>query len=284
MPKAHLITRLPGYALLLAALLPVMGAAASPLQLEGHKTQGGVLVGTVPAGSQVRLDDERLRVNRYGQFVVGFDRDAGPNARLLVDLPDGQQYQRELSIEQRQYDIQHIDGLPPAQVTPPQEVLDRIRRESAAIGQARRVDSDRSDFTGDWIWPAAGRITGVFGSQRILNGEPRRPHYGLDIAAPIGTPVYAPNAGEVVLVQMDNYYSGHTLIIDHGHELTSTYIHLEAIHVEEGQVVEQGQHIADIGETGRATGPHLDWRLNWRGRRMDPMLVMPSDTPPPQEQ
>jgi biotin carboxyl carrier protein len=268
-----------GIALLgLSAVL--LAQPATALSLQGDMVQGGLIIGQTQPGNRVMLDGEVLKVTDSGHFVFGFDRDAPASARLEVDAPNGERQQRDLSISAREYDIQRIDGLPPAKVTPPDEVLDRIRRESAAIGAARRIDSERLDFFGQWVWPAAGRISGVFGSQRVLNGQPRRPHYGLDIAAPTGTAVYAPKAGKVVLAQSDNYYSGHTLILDHGHQLTSTYIHLHSMAVSVGDLVEQGQKIGEVGATGRVTGPHLDWRLNWRGRRMDPMLVMPSDTPP----
>lgn len=260
--------------LLWLLLWPLTALAADPVSLRGPLQQGGMIIGKAPPGTRVALDGEPLRVAPGGDFVFGFGRDHGPAAELKAWLPDGSSWQRSLSIEPREYAIQRIDGLPPKKVTPDPEALARIRQESAAAAAARRTDDPRLDFLVDFIWPARGPISGVYGSQRILNGEPRRPHYGVDVAAPTGTPVIAPAPGVVTLAHPDMYFSGGTLILDHGHGLSSSFLHLSRIEVREGQRVEQGQKIGEIGATGRVTGPHLDWRMNWFRERIDPQLLV----------
>lgn len=254
-------------------LLGLMTArAATPaLTLDGDLRQGGLVFGQAPPGTGVLLDGEALRVDARGRFLLGFDRDAASRAELTLKLPDGRLERRELRIAARDYDVQRIDGLPQRKVSPRSaEDLARIRRDAALVRQARERDDDRADFSSGFLWPARGRISGVYGSQRILNGEPRRPHYGVDIAAPVGSPVRAPAAGIVTLAEPDLFFSGGTLILDHGHALSSTFLHLSRLLVEVGDRVEQGELIAEIGATGRVTGPHLDWRMDWRGRKLDP--------------
>jgi murein DD-endopeptidase MepM/ murein hydrolase activator NlpD len=160
-------------------------------------------------------------------------------------------------------------------VTPPKEVLDRIRNDAAQVRAARATDRAVADFRSGFVWPATGIITGVYGSQRILNGKPRQPHYGIDIAAATGTPVVAPADGVITLAATDHYYTGGTVILDHGHGLSSTFIHLDRVDVAVGDRLEQGQPIGTVGASGRATGPHLDWRINWFDRRLDPAYLVP---------
>jgi murein DD-endopeptidase MepM/ murein hydrolase activator NlpD len=191
-----------------------------------------------------------------------------------VTLPNGETLKRDLAIRQREYEIQRIDGLPQEQVTPPQEVLDRIYAESALLEDTRSIDDPRTDFKNGFIWPVIGPITGVYGSQRVLNGEPRSPHYGIDIAAPTGTKVAAPADGVVTLAHPDMYFSGGTLVLDHGHGLSSSFVHLSRILVEKGERVHQGDVIAEVGATGRVTGPHLHWGMNLFDARIDPGLLM----------
>lgn len=231
--------------------------------------QGGLLIGQIESGSRVWLDDKELRVANDGLFILGFGRDA-TQAELMVESPNTKRYRQMINIESRVYEIQRINGLPAAKVNPKGEhVLERIRVEALLVKKARARDDDRQDFKAGFIWPAKGRISGVYGSQRILNGQLKRPHYGVDIAAPTGTLVVAPASGIVTLVQSDLYYSGGTLIIDHGFGLSSTFLHLSEIMVKTGQYIEQGKDIAKIGATGRVTGPHLDWRINWFDVRID---------------
>ena len=268
-----------GAALCLLALDTLLPSAATlaaepGIRLDGPRVQGGLVRGRVPQGSTVEFEGERVRVSRDGWFLIGFGRDAPPKAVLSVTFPDGSRQRYGLVVKPRKYRIQRIDGLPPSKVTPSKKDLVRIRREVALVKRAREVDDLRTDFLGSFRWPVKGIISGVYGSQRILNGEPRRPHYGIDIAAPKGTRVVAPGAGVVTLVHPDMYFSGGTMIVDHGHGLSSAFLHLSRILVKKGQRVKQGQPIAEVGSTGRSTGPHLDWRINLFGRRLDAALLV----------
>ncbi|MDN5870967.1 MAG: M23 family metallopeptidase [Nitrococcus sp.] len=246
------------------------------LDLTGEAIEGGMLIGHTIPGARVRLDGRAVRVSPDGEFVIGFGRNAPEHMLLEIRYPDTSALQRRLTIRQRRYRVQRIDGLPPREVTPGKEELERIRRESAQIHQARAVDSARTDFDGEWIWPVIGTITGVYGSQRILNGKPRSPHTGVDIAAPAGTPVRAPAAGVVSFAAEDLFFSGGTVILDHGHGISTTYVHLRRIFVHIGEAVQKGQGLGEVGATGRATGPNLHWGLNWFDRRLDPTLLVPS--------
>lgn len=259
----------------LLGLFAACALQAAPLALQGDLVQGGLVFGETDPGNRVFLDGAPIRVSRDGHFLLGFGRDATLEHRLDVKRRDQTLVRRILTIAKREYDIQRIDGLPPAKVTPPKHEWERIRQETAMVKRARLRDDPRTDFLGGFIWPAQGKISGVYGSQRILNGEPRRPHFGVDIAAPVGTPVYAPADGIVTLAHPDMYYSGGTLILDHGHRLSSSFLHLNRLLVKEGQRVKQGEPIAEIGATGRVTGPHVDWRINLRDARLDPQLLVP---------
>jgi murein DD-endopeptidase MepM/ murein hydrolase activator NlpD len=220
------------------------------------------------------LDEESILVAEDGRFLIGFGRDSEGPHRLTVHLPDDSIWTQELRPAARSFDIQRIDGLPSEKVTPRPEVLERIREEAALARQARTRRDARIDWDAGFIRPVTGRVTGVYGSQRILNGQPRAAHWGLDIAAPTGTPVQSPAGGIVTLVHSDMYFSGGTLFIDHGHGLVSAFLHLSDILVEPGQRVAQGEIIAEVGATGRATGPHLDWRISLGDVRIDPALLL----------
>jgi len=248
--------------------------ASAPL-LVGDLTQGSLIRGKANPGSRVFLNDKAIKVAQNGEFAIGFGRDAALKQTLSWQTKGQSELQSKvLYLQARDYKIDRIEGVASKYVSPPQEVLSRIRKDNQAIAKARAFDSDILDFTTDFILPAEGRISGVYGSQRVFNGEPKRPHYGLDIANKTGTPVIAPASGIVRLAHDDMYYSGGTLIIDHGFGVSSTFIHLSKIHIEEGQRIEQGQLIAEIGATGRVTGPHLDWRINWFKERLDPALLV----------
>ncbi len=260
--------------IVLAALMP-LASAADDLKLAGTFSQGGLVRGTVPPGTTVQFEGRSVRVSSKGRFLIGFSRDAGPTARLTIRYRDGHSIERSLEIAKRQYKIQRIDGLPRKMVTPPPSVLARIRAENATIAEVRALDTPQDFFESGWMWPAAGRISGVYGSQRILNGKPKQPHYGVDIAAPIGTPVVAPADGVVALAHPDLYYTGGTIILDHGHGLTSALLHLDSVEVAAGDRVRKGQRIATLGKSGRATGPHLDWRINLFNARLDPSFLVP---------
>lgn len=266
--------------LLVSGLLATSAFAdtsATSLQpkLSGEFVQGAMIVGRTLSDAEVTLNGEPLKVGENGYFVFGIGRDDENDIELAVSSANGERWQQQFTIQSREFDIQRVDGLPQRTVTPDPEVQELIRADNVKIGAARNVNSGRLNFTESFIWPAEGRISGVYGSQRILNGNPSAPHWGLDIAAPTGTPVYAPAGGEVRLTAPDMVLSGGTIIIDHGHNIFSSFLHLHAIHVNEGQVVEPGDLIGEIGATGRATGPHLDWRMNWGGVRIDPALLLP---------
>ena len=264
-------------ALLSLGVVPVTATAAADtgVRLDGPRIQGGLLRGQVPPGSTVEYEGAAVRVSKDGWFLVGFGRDAPPEAELVVVFPDGRRERQELTVDRREYQIERIDGLPPRKVTPRSEKdLARIRADVKMVKDARAIDDPRTDFLGGFRWPVTGRISGVYGSQRILNGEPRRPHFGIDIAVPTGTTVAAPADGVVTLVHPDMFFSGGTMIVDHGHGLSSAFLHLSRILVETGERVVQGQAIAEVGATGRSTGPHLDWRINLFGRRLDPSLLV----------
>jgi murein DD-endopeptidase MepM/ murein hydrolase activator NlpD len=255
--------------------LLALNVCAEGLELKGEMTQGSLIRGQVPVGHQVWLNDKALKISPDGYFAFGFGRDAELTQQLKWLDNNGVEHIQPLSLQARTYDIQKIEGIPSKYVSPPKEVSERIRLDNQQIGKARSLNDDRTDFYLDFIWPAEGPISGVYGSQRVFNGVPKRPHFGLDVAGPIGTPVYAPANGIVTLFVPDMYYSGGTMIIDHGHGVSSTFLHLSKGHVESGTIVKQGDLVAEIGATGRVTGPHLDWRINWFKERLDPALLVP---------
>lgn len=266
--------RLLGAALGLVCGLGVLfGAQASELHLEGDLMQGGLLRGQVTPGSAVWLDGRQLRVSADGWFVIGFGRDAMPQAELVVRHPNGREERRALDIVPRRYEVQRIDGLPPRQVTPSEQDLAKIEADAKLIAAAKARDSDGRGFTQAVTWPALGPISGIYGSQRILNGEPRAPHRGVDVAAPAGTPVGAMARGVVSLAEPDMYFTGGTVMIDHGHGLHSIYVHLRDVLVDVGQDVSQGAPLGTVGATGRATGPHLHWGIYWFDQAIDPALL-----------
>ena len=258
----------------LAVLVFGLPAQASELHLEGQLIQGGVVRGQVAPGSAVWLDGRQLRVSTDGWFVFGFGRDAAERAELVVRPPEGRAERRALEVAKRSYRVERVNGLAPREVTPRKEDLARIEADARLIGAAQRRDSDGLGFTQKVAWPVVGRISGVYGSQRILNGAPRAPHRGLDIAAPPGTPVGAMASGVVSLAEADMYFTGGTVMVDHGHGLHSIYAHLRDVLVEAGQDVAQGAVLGTVGSTGRAAGPHLHWGVYWFGQAVDPALLV----------
>ena len=260
--------------LIATALVASASFSAIALELKGHLTQGGLVTGKLENAKSVSLDGKSLKLSPNGDFVFGFGRDADTTHSLKWVDNNGKSHLQSIAITKREYKIDKITGVAKKYVSPPKEVSARISREAVAVRKAREVDSDLLYFLDPVLKPAEGRISGVYGSQRYFNGEPRRPHFGLDIANKTGSPVYAPISGTVVYAEPDLYYSGGTLIIDHGHGITSTYIHLSKLNVKVGDTITQGNKVAEIGATGRVTGPHLDWRFNWKGERLDPALLM----------
>jgi len=250
------------------------------LKIKGEWIQGGLLSGQVEPGSKVTFLGNEVVVSTEGNFILGIGRDAPQSLEVLVESGESQET-FSFPVIQRDYAIQRIEGVESKYVSPPEEVLQRIRNDGVSVTRARKLRDVRADFNGGFIWPSKGPISGVYGSQRVFNGVPKRPHYGVDVAAPVGTPVVAPAAGKITLAK-DLYYSGWTVVLDHGQGLSSSFLHLNKALVKEGDYVEQGQLIAEIGATGRVTGAHLDWRMNWMNQRIDPQrLVVPMETVAP---
>ena len=263
-----------------AGVLLVLAAGASPasaagINLEGIAIQGSLMIGRVEVGAKLWLDDVSVPVARNGEFLLGFGRNAGRRARIKVTFPGGRTASRLLHIEQREFKIERIDGLEPKKVTPSPEDLERIQAEKALINKARARFTEESYFRSGFIWPVQGRVSGVYGSQRVLNGEARAPHLGVDIAAPKGSLVVASADGVVSLAYNGMFFSGNVMVIDHGLGLGTIYAHLERLLVKEGQKVEQGQPIGTVGATGRVTGPHLHWGVNLFRVGLDPALLVP---------
>jgi len=247
--------------------------AKNLMGLPDQLTQGGFYVGKVAPGSRVWLGDQPLRISAEGYYAFGLPWKQGSMVKMTYEAPGGVRTPQRLAVSKQQYDVQHIDGLPPKLVTTPKERLARIAADATRVTQARATDSDSQNFTAAFIWPVRGRISGNFGNHRILNGKPRSPHTGMDIAAPKGTPIVAPLGGVVTMVS-DLYYTGNTLLIDHGFGVSTVFAHMDRVSVKVGQKIQQGDSIGTVGATGRATGPHLHWGLNWYKVRLNPALVL----------
>ncbi|MGB0361298.1 MAG: M23 family metallopeptidase [Endozoicomonas sp.] len=259
--------------LLFGLICLLVSVLVSATGLESQLTPGGLYVGNVPTGGRVFYEDKEVSVAPDGRFIIGFGRDADLDQSYTVLLANGQQRLVLLTLKPREYDIQRLTGIAKKYVSPDERVLSRIRSEAEAVKFARMEDTRLYDFFNGFSWPVKGRISGVYGSQRVYNGKPGRPHYGLDIAVPTGTPVKAPADGIVRLADNDLYYSGGTIIIDHGYGLFSSFLHLSKVSVREGSMIKRGERIGDVGATGRVTGAHLDWRYNWFDKRLDPSLL-----------
>lgn len=259
-----------------AALTTTTRAAAPGLSLTGRFVQGGYAVGRTTPRAVIDLDGQVLTTaSAEGWFVIGFDRDAPPTSKMTITTPDGSASD-ERAVAIGDFDVQRIDGLPPEQVTPTDPaLLERITAENLrkVAGFASQVDLE--GFRDGFILPVAGaRRSARFGGQRILNGESKRPHYGVDLATPVGAPVRAPAGGLVCFAETGLHYEGGLVLVDHGQGLVTAYLHLSKILVPAGTYVKQGQLIAETGKAGRATGPHLCWRMKWRGRNLDPSLLV----------
>ena len=257
-------------------------SAAVPVRV----VQGGIVRGKLPIASQLSLLGDpadaadralsirAVRVGPKGDFVFGIGRDNGGPVRLHLEQPDGTTCDVSVAVTPREWKLERVDGVPESTVEPPPEIAARIEREQADVARARERDDDRDDFSVAFSWPLSGRISGVYGSQRIYNGKPKSPHSGLDVAVPKGRPVLAPAAGIITFAKPDLYLTGGTVLVDHGHGLSSSFLHLSRLDVVVGQRVEQGQAIGLVGATGRATGPHMHWGMNWFGVRVDPQLLV----------
>ena len=243
-------------------------------EFKGKFIQGHFIIGKTDQDSKVFIDIKEIKVSKDGYFAFGLDRDRKYDVTITIKS-NGKTKRIVKRVQKRKYNIQRIDGLDEKKVTPPEEVYERINKENKLIAEARAIDSDLVFFKDNFIIPVNDAvITGVYGSQRILNGIPKWPHYGLDFAQDEGTQVKAMISGTVTLAEPNLYYSGGTLIFDHGHGISTLYMHMHDIFVEKGQKVNQGDIIGTVGSTGRATGPHLDVRLNWFSTRLDPSTVL----------
>jgi murein DD-endopeptidase MepM/ murein hydrolase activator NlpD len=255
-------------------LFALFGITVNALELKGEWQQGGVILGKVPQGTQVEYRGKKLHISPAGEFVIGLGRDAASKANFTTIDSDGSRKEHHFTVKKRSYNIQKVTGVPQQTVEPDPAQVERAKREAQMSADARKGDLPLTFFAQKFEWPLIGPITGVYGSQRFYNGVPNSPHYGVDIAKPVGALVKAPAGGVVTLVHPDMFFSGGTLIIDHGHGLSSTFIHLSEVLVKKGDAITQGQTIAKVGKTGRATGPHLDWRMNWFEERVDPQLLV----------
>jgi murein DD-endopeptidase MepM/ murein hydrolase activator NlpD len=242
--------------------------------LDGAATQGGVVLGIAPPGTRtLTLAGSAVPVASDGRFILGFDRDAGTTAALVATLADGRTVTRTIEVAPRAWRIERLDTLPRVS-QPSAEFARRRTAELAQIAAARRQDHAVDGWRRRFGWPAFGRISGLFGAQRVYKGEPGSYHSGIDIALPTGAPVVAPEEGVVILAADAPFtLEGNLLMIDHGMGLNSAFLHLSRIDVAVGDRVQRGQAIGAVGATGRATGPHLHWGLMLRGARIDPLLV-----------
>lgn len=254
--------------------MPAPGIQAPRIVFPTQVQQGAMVIGKVPAGSRVHYAGHDLHVTGYGSVVFGVGRDQADPVQVQVTPPNSAAQTFTIQVAPRDWPVERINGVPPKTVDPPPAIAARIKREQAQVTAARTRNDPRADFAQTFIRPAQGRISGRFGNQRIYNGSPRAPHSGMDIAAPNGTPVQAPAAGVVSFAETDLYLTGGTLVLDHGHGISSNFLHLSRIDVKVGDHVEQGQAIAAVGSTGRSTGPHLHWGMNWFDVRIDPLLVL----------
>ena len=247
------------------------------LEFQGKFVQGHFILGKTNPASKIWIDNKKVKITKDGYFVFGIGRDRKYDV-IITKVINGEKQKIVKKILKRKYKIQRIDGLPEKKVTPPKEVYERIKRENKIIGEARAVESNLTFFKSKFITPLDKAIvTGIYGSQRILNGKPKWPHYGIDFAAKEGTQIKAMLSGKATMVEPDLFYTGGTLIFDHGHGISTLYMHMKDIYVKKGQEVKQGEIIGTVGSTGRSTGPHLDVRLNWFGTRLDPATVLNLD-------
>lgn len=254
-----------------------LAASAAPdctPRLPERLVQGSMVVARLAPGCSLRIGGRTVRVAGDGAFVFGIGRDAPPRLMLHAGSDPARLRAFEFEVAPRQWRIERVDGVPESTVNPPPAIAARIRAEQARVARVRERDDPRDDWRQPFVRPLAGRTSGVYGSQRILNGTPKDPHYGLDIAAPDGKPFSAPAAGIVTFADPGLYLTGGTVVLDHGHGVSSVFIHMSRIDVEVGQRVERGTPLGAVGATGRASGPHLHWGMNWFEVRVDPALLL----------
>jgi len=243
------------------------------IEFKGKFLQGHFIVGITDPNAKIIVGKKEVKVSKDGYFVFGLDRDRKFDL-TITKIINGRKEIITKQVLKRRYNIQRIDGLEESKVTPPESVYKRIKEENNKIGEARAINSDLPFFKNQFIMPVKGIISGVYGSQRILNGKPKWPHYGIDIAAKQGTMIKSSGSGVITMAEDDLYYTGGTIIMDHGHGISTIYSHLETVMVSVGDKINQGDIIGTVGSTGRSTGPHLDFRVNWFQTRLDPMSVL----------
>ncbi len=258
----------------LLCLASMAQALALRTELPASTTPGALVIGRTEPGASVSFAGRSLRVATDGSFLFALGRDVTGPVQVAVRYRDGGKQQIDIPVKPRKFAIERINGLPESTVNPDAKLAERIAREQVIVAKARERDDARQDFRFGFIWPNSGRISGVYGSQRVLNGTPKNPHYGVDIAVGTGTPIHAPAGGIVSFVAPDLYLTGGTVLIDHGHGVSSVFVHMSRIDVKAEQRIEQGQVIGAVGATGRATGPHLHWGMNWFETRLDPQLLV----------
>lgn len=260
--------------LIFVASITLTSVSYAQINLSGDITQGALVVGKTNPNSTVTLNDTVLKVSSDGDYAFGFGRDDENEYVLTVKDQNGQVHTKTLTPKKREYKIQRIEGIKKSIMNPNPESVKRAKKDSQQVREARAITSNLSAFSDGFIKPINGIVTGVYGSQRVYNGVPKTPHFGIDYAGSKGDPVMAPADGVVLLWVPDMFYSGGTMIIDHGHGISSTFLHLSGSYVKTGATVKQGDVVAAVGSTGRSTGPHLDWRINWNNVRLDPALAL----------
>ena len=258
---------------LFSLIILLTSTQLNAIEFKGKFLQGHFIVGITNPSAKIIVDKKEVKVSKDGYFVFGIDRDRKFDL-TITKIIEGEKEIITKQVLKRKYKIQRIDGLDEKKVTPPESVYKRIKEENNKIGKAREINSDLPFFKNQFIMPVEGIISGVYGSQRILNGKPRWPHYGIDIAAKQGTMIKSSGSGVVTMAEDDLYYTGGTIIMDHGHGISTIYSHLENVMVSVGDEINQGDIIGTVGSTGRSTGPHLDFRVNWFQTRLDPMSVI----------
>jgi murein DD-endopeptidase MepM/ murein hydrolase activator NlpD len=268
----------------LSLALAAKGGAAVPagrLSFSGPLKQGSLAVGHAIPGAQVSVNGAPVLVSKDGAFAFGFEYNQVKPSLVEARFADGTRETRELTPLPRKYEIQRISGLPEQQAHPTEPaIVARIAHENQLIVDARKRDTPGEAFAQAFDWPVPGIVSGLFGSQRVLNGVASTPHFGVDIAAPEGTPIHAPADGTVTLAEPDFYLTGGTTVLDHGHGVFTLYIHQSALKVAVGQTMKRAEVIGLVSKKGRATGPHLHWALNWFQVKLDPSLSTRTAAPP----
>ncbi|MCQ2914883.1 MAG: M23 family metallopeptidase [Alphaproteobacteria bacterium] len=250
----------------------VKAESENVLFVHGDNRQGEMLFGYTNPGAVVKINDKDVFVRDDGWFVFGIGRDEKSDIVINSKIND-KEITKTLKVKKRKWKIQKIDGLPENKVNPPQEIQDRIMKENEYTYNARQKPVDMQTAL-CYQMPAKGRLSSVYGSQRILNGNPKNAHNAIDIAIPQGTPVLASADGYVIVAYDEMYISGKTIVIAHGGQVTTSYLHLSKIDVKEGDFVKRGQKIGEVGSTGRSTGPHLHWAVLWKNVRVDPVVFV----------